>query len=154
MITLVELDDNLITANSISIINDRRAKVVIANLTNSDIKLPIHKRVANFEQLDRELASIRSIQPLGQTDETAGIGDELSKHQIKQLNELLEKYIDAFSVRGEIGCTDLAEHKIELSESLRRTFKEETTSIRRGDPETGQSDARRQYHRGKQLSVC
>jgi hypothetical protein len=47
------------------------------------------------------------------------VGDNLDAKQVGQLRELFNRFLDAFSINGSLGRTDLVQHEIELLEGSR-----------------------------------
>lgn len=117
-------EDSILVANSISSIESNRAEAVLLNYGEQPIELAAGKQIANYELLDsprvsESLEAVRAIVPLAKTQETICIGDQLWPEQVKQLNMLLSRHLEAFSINGEIGCTDLVQHSIELIDNAK-----------------------------------
>lgn len=51
---------------------------------------------------------------VGNTGEIINVGSQLDDQELKQLDALVAKHAEAYSIAGELGSTDLIEHIIEL----------------------------------------
>jgi len=51
---------------------------------------------------------------LPNSEEVVNSGDELTHEQLEELKKTLLTYVNAFSLKGEIGMSDITKHKIEL----------------------------------------
>jgi hypothetical protein len=92
--------------------------------------------VACYESLEPAEEKISVLMQVKDTQSFVTLGDNLEPSQVDEIMEVIHANRDAFSLQGEIGCTNLVQHDIELvegalpsSEPLRRrpqAHKEET----------------------------
>jgi len=106
-------------ANSISTVtDDQKVDLLVLNQSEKPTLLHQNTQVASYEVLETipEVVpeEVKSILEIGNTSSTVRIGDNLNPEQVKDLSNLLAKYKLAFSLHGELGTTNILEHKIEL----------------------------------------
>lgn len=118
----IQLEAPVLIANSISEVTANEAQAMILNPTNQEIGLKEGLQIALYEEQrerNETTSHINMLQSLGSTNDVTNIGDNLDPKQVKELNQLLSRNLDAFSIGGKIGKTDLVEHKIELVEGAK-----------------------------------
>ena len=116
--------DGLHIANSISkVTQNQKVNLLVLNSSSTPKKIASNVQVASVELINKpEVAipdQVKGILEIGTTTATVRVGDALNSEQIQDLSELLSKYKEAFSIAGEIGTTNILEHKIELVEGAK-----------------------------------
>lgn len=126
------ISPTLIGANLVTQPENGRISVLLANIDVFPVRLERKIILASFElmsetnvndKVEANSVKITPIRSLSNTQETVNVGPNLSDLQLAELDKLLELHLEAFSIDGQIGTTDIISHKIELIESA-RPFKE------------------------------
>ena len=132
-----EITGTVQIANSVSEV-DNLTPIFVMNTSNKPLAISKNERLASFEKLDEiDPIKVNAIQ-LKESNETINLGKYLTSEQVAQMAELINNYYQAFTLKGEIGKTQLVEHKIELaegtkpfSEPLRRRAQSQIDETRR-----------------------
>jgi 3-methyladenine DNA glycosylase AlkC/predicted aspartyl protease len=136
-------DNRLQVANCVCTVKDNTVWVPIMNMDSVPICVQPGQQVASLQTLQggvgKQGKSINQIIALDETSETIPVGDNLTKEQLQDLARLFKRHLDAFSLRGELGRTDIVQHEIELAPGA-KPFKE---PVRR-HPAAHQREADRQ----------
>lgn len=138
---------NLIIANSIGMVKNNQINCLIINLSNEPSFVESDTQIASIEHLTTKNISNQNSKNcyscstkninISEFGDYVKISSDLTNHQIKDLEILFSKKIDAFSINGSIGETNVVIHDIELepnsvphAERLRRrplSYKLETS---------------------------
>jgi transposase InsO family protein/transposase-like protein len=114
--------DNAIHASySLCRVRNDEVLVQVVNTDCQAIELAENIQIASFAIVSQTVPSSTSnlnlvvpIDESGEKPETVVVGDNLNPEQVSQLREVLVDNIDAFSLRGQIGLSQIFEHSIEL----------------------------------------
>lgn len=116
--------DHLEIANSVGIAENNQTKILLLNGTDKPIKLSKETKMADVEVLEAEEEDtprknvkgvlINAVLPLPNSEQIVKVGDDLNAQQLEELRQVLFKYSQAFSLRGELGCAKGVQHKIEI----------------------------------------
>lgn len=120
----------VLVAYSVSSVNHNVTQCLVANTTRKPILIEAGTQIAGFEELVSDNSSmsgdsihdlVASTRELVITDsnETVKIGFQLEESQVTELIELIKTHISAFSIKGELGETNVLEHDIELVEGAK-----------------------------------
>lgn len=111
----------LLVANSITEVIDNQTDLLVANNGLMPIEIEPDTQLASYELLDepKEGSKVQTIIQLDSTEEYVNIGPNINESETKDLKKLIFKYIDAFSINGNIGKTNVTEHKIELEKGAK-----------------------------------
>lgn len=111
-----KLCPSLIVANSVSAVSDGKIECLIANISDKDKTILNDTQLASCEVLINHdgLLFSGAVLPVKGTDTVVKVGDSLNETQRDELHSLICNHIDAFSVAGELGSTNIIEHDIEL----------------------------------------
>ncbi|GLJ59014.1 hypothetical protein SUGI_1488500 [Cryptomeria japonica] len=118
------LDNGLLVANSIDQVENNIAKVVVLNPSNKDIFINASTQLASLELLEEdvtqkkhkknETVKMNQVIEIKRMKEKVKVGNNLTLEQIEQLTSLLNDHVEAFSINGEIGVTNVHKHCIEI----------------------------------------
>lgn len=110
---------SVLVANSVSQVEDGISECVLLNLENKYVQIPADTQLGTFESIELHeqeyVNAVSSQLEVANTKEIVRVGEKLSEAQIAELSEVLENNVDAFSMRGQLGLTDVLEHHIELA---------------------------------------
>lgn len=118
-------DKSLLLANSINTVVDNKTIVLLANVDVVPVELTVGQQVASYEEYESDVSPsegsglVNSVIKLGDTSEVIMVGDDLDENQLSQLSILFSKHIDAFSIQGALGRSNLVEHEITLKPDAR-----------------------------------
>lgn len=110
---------DLMIANTIDEVKQGRIKCLIINLDNRPKELNRGWPLASYEQLVTEQLRVNSTMEIADTQSFVTVGDQLDENQLTELRGVLEQNKAAFSIDGELGCTNALEHDIELIEGAK-----------------------------------
>lgn len=116
----VQTRPEIIVANSIDAAQAGRSRGLLLNLATEDVELPAGMQIGLFEVITSDEANTGQVERVGallqiaETGEFVRVGDTLDDDQVRELSKLITHHIEAFSVGGPIGLTNLVEHKIEI----------------------------------------
>lgn len=141
--------NGLILANAVSEVRANSVLVVVLNPLIKDVKIAAGTQLAGFELIEKEAEElphkeidnnkqIARIVDINDKQNQIVVGDQLSSDEVGELIALLEKHLSAFSLKGEIGITNVHEHRIELesntqpiAEALRRRAQSQIEETRK-----------------------
>lgn len=135
----------LIGANSVATSNNNTIPFVLANLDVHPVKVAENTILGSLESLsDAERVEdvsvkLSTIMKLNNSTEAVNVGGNLTNEQLADLSTLIHCNIQAFSINGELGSTNILTHKIELTEEA-RPFREP----HRRRPKTHVDEAKKQ----------
>lgn len=108
--------------NTLCDANDDKA-ILVMNPTTCSVQVQAGAIIGRFESKNAETQStLDNLNLLVEVDEkgnTVNFGDNLTKSQISDVKQLMRKYNNVFAYNGQIGRTDLTEHRIELIEGAK-----------------------------------
>lgn len=125
-------NSGLLIGHSISNVQNGNINLMVLNASLKQLVIPKGTQLASCETLleerDQHISeAIQAILKLKGKDEFVHISDQLTDNQIKELGQLLESRIDAFSINGQLGLFKGKRCQIELepnakpfAETLRR----------------------------------
>lgn len=117
-----QFNDSLITANSISVVNEHQEiSCLVANVGPTTITISANKQIGCYETVESpeltvangSMDKVAGVSQLSNND-TVNIGDDLNEDQIEDLRYLFQKHIEAFPINSHLGKTSVATHDIEL----------------------------------------
>lgn len=112
--------EELMVANSVCEVKANIAPVVVMNLSKNNIALEKGLRIASYERINFPKAvPIMAMLKIPDSEEFLRIGDQLSEEQIKDIKHILNANVQAFSINGELGCSHIVKHKIEIEPNTR-----------------------------------
>lgn len=146
-------NSSLLVANSISNVNNNVTDVLICNPTVNSIKITEDTQIGTYEEIEctdieesmlekyshNDSQSSCLIKTIDNTNTKINVSDELTPEQLQELMCVINMNPRAFFIDGEIGLTDLAQHKIDLLDEA----KPHAEPLRRR-PYTDQEECRRQ----------
>ena len=114
------MNNGLAIANTIARAEGNKLPIVILNPFQKEIIIRKDTQVASVEPLDdkdeptTEGHCINQVMQVEKLNEPIKVGDTLTKIQKSQLEVVLNSNASAFSIKGEIGKTDVIKHTIEI----------------------------------------
>ena len=93
------------------------------NLDSKEQKLKANTRIASCKSIleRRIVATAQSgVVKISDTDEIINVGKQLTSGQLSDIVTLIEEHLSAFTLKKEIGLTNLAELRIELEEGAKQ----------------------------------
>lgn len=109
-------EHDLLIANFINLVQDRHLELLVANLDTNPCIINAGDKLADFEEVNEIMVNRvnEGKTQLKNSKEWLYVGTKLTNTQLQELKNILDEYAEAFSLQGELGECDAAEHKIEL----------------------------------------
>lgn len=109
--------NDLLVANPIDTIKGNQVRCLVTNLDIKPKTLNLGDTLTSYEIIPSQENDTRTnaVMQVGHSDAYVTIGDNLSEDQIEQPKCVLDMHQEAFSLFGELGCTNALEHDIELT---------------------------------------
>ena len=88
--------------------------MLVANIDTMAIELHRNQQIASYEEFEECEGAIElnNVIELVKDGELVRVGQDLNKQQIDQLAVLLRSHLKASSINGEVGNTDIVQHRI------------------------------------------
>lgn len=111
-----DYNENLMVANSVNVVENKPFLIKAINFGNKDIILNNNFKIGYFELIDdNNIESINAIIQITENcEDFVTVGDQLSLNQLNDLKWLFKRYLNIFSINGELGTTNLIQHNIQL----------------------------------------